>query len=147
MATITGTIKDSQGNGIQTQLKFVPLTSPIVISTDVNVGALPVAVTSSSGALASMVLVEGRYRVEVANGEAFEIDVPPGSASYDIANLVSSGTAASSAYQLAGTFSGHGSPEGVVTANPGSTYEDLDTGGLWQKRTGTGSEGWQPQIQ
>lgn len=146
MATITGQISDSTGTGIQTQVKFVPLESPIVVSTDINVSAPPVAVTSSSGALSSMTLVEGRYRVEVANGESFEIDVPPGSASYDISAIVSSGAAASTAYQLAGTFSGHGTPEGAQVANPGATYLDLDTSGYWQKKTGTGSTGWQPQI-
>ena len=40
---------------------------------------------------------------------------------------------------------GHGSPDGVVTAPPGSDYRNLDGGTgqtLWIKRTGTDSHGW-----
>ncbi len=40
---------------------------------------------------------------------------------------------------------GHGSPEGVVTAPPGSDYRNLDGGAgqtLWIKRTGTDAHGW-----
>ena len=41
---------------------------------------------------------------------------------------------------------GHGSPEGVVTAVPGTTYLDLDANGFWYKATGTGNTGWQPIV-
>jgi hypothetical protein len=40
---------------------------------------------------------------------------------------------------------GHGSPEGVVTASPGSDYRNLDGGTgmtLWVKRSGVGPTGW-----
>lgn len=37
---------------------------------------------------------------------------------------------------------GSGSPEGVVTANPGTSYLDGDTDSLWYKKTGTGNTGW-----
>ncbi len=40
---------------------------------------------------------------------------------------------------------GHGSPEGVVAANPGSDYRNLNGGvgsTMWIKRTGTGATGW-----
>lgn len=37
---------------------------------------------------------------------------------------------------------GHGSPEGVVTADPGTPYLDLDTNNYWYKATGTGNTGW-----
>jgi hypothetical protein len=40
---------------------------------------------------------------------------------------------------------GHGSPQGVVTAPPGSDYRNLDGGAgqtLWIKQTGTNSQGW-----
>lgn len=46
-----------------------------------------------------------------------------------------------------GLFVGVGSPEGVVTAPPGSIYTQLTAGGAfvaqWTKLTGTGSVGWQ----
>ena len=45
-----------------------------------------------------------------------------------------------------GTFSGVGSPEGVVTANPGSVYTDTSTGGFWNKLTGSGNTGWQQLV-
>ena len=51
--------------------------------------------------------------------------------------------------ELAGftTTFGRGSPEGVVTASPGSDYRNLNGGvgmTLWLKQTGSGSSGWSP---
>lgn len=37
---------------------------------------------------------------------------------------------------------GTGSPEGVVTANPGCTYLDTSNDFYWVKRTGSGNTGW-----
>jgi hypothetical protein len=37
---------------------------------------------------------------------------------------------------------GVGGPEGVVTANPGTTYFDTTTDSLWYKKTGNGNTGW-----
>lgn len=37
---------------------------------------------------------------------------------------------------------GVGSPQGVVTANQGTTYLQTDTGSFWAKQTGTGNTGW-----
>ena len=45
-----------------------------------------------------------------------------------------------------GTFSGVGSPEGVVTASPGATYLDTSTNGFWVKNNGSGSTGWFNEI-
>lgn len=41
----------------------------------------------------------------------------------------------------AGAYSGTGSPEGVVTATPGSTYWDVDVA-FYAKSTGVGNTGW-----
>jgi hypothetical protein len=43
-----------------------------------------------------------------------------------------------------GYFSGRGTPEGVVTANPGSIYSDTESPstGLYFKENGTGNTGW-----
>ena len=41
-----------------------------------------------------------------------------------------------------GFYSGVGSPEGVVTANVGSTYSATDTGSMYTKSSGTGNTGW-----
>lgn len=45
-----------------------------------------------------------------------------------------------------GTFSGTGSPQGVVTASPGATYVDTSNGNFWTKLSGTGNSGWLEQI-
>lgn len=37
---------------------------------------------------------------------------------------------------------GSGSPEGAVTAEPGTTYVRTDTGGFWYKAMGSGNTGW-----
>lgn len=42
----------------------------------------------------------------------------------------------------AALYVGTGSPEGVVTANPGSFYVDSLTGDKYAKRTGVGNTGW-----
>lgn len=41
-----------------------------------------------------------------------------------------------------GGLAGAGSPEGVVTADPGTTYWDTSDETLWVKSTGTGNTGW-----
>lgn len=41
-----------------------------------------------------------------------------------------------------GGEAGAGSPEGVVTANPGTTYVDTSDESFWVKLTGTGNTGW-----
>lgn len=41
---------------------------------------------------------------------------------------------------------GAGSPEGVVTANPGTIYFDSTGDSLWIKETGAGNTGWQQLI-
>jgi hypothetical protein len=41
-----------------------------------------------------------------------------------------------------GGLSGSGSPEGVVTANPGATYWDATGKVFWVKDTGAGNTGW-----
>jgi len=38
--------------------------------------------------------------------------------------------------------SGSGSPEGVVTATPGTTYQDTTNGVFYTKRSGSGTTGW-----
>lgn len=37
---------------------------------------------------------------------------------------------------------GSGSPQGVVTSPPGTSYFDSSTNSFWYKRTGTGNTGW-----
>ena len=42
-----------------------------------------------------------------------------------------------------GGLSGSGSPEGVETASPGTTYLDVDADSLWVKKTGEATNtGW-----
>lgn len=49
---------------------------------------------------------------------------------------------ATSASGEVGLFYGSGSPEGVVTASPGSTYQDFSGGDIYVKDSGTGNTGW-----
>jgi len=39
-------------------------------------------------------------------------------------------------------LTGNGSPEGAISANPGTAYIDLLTGTLWLKATGVQTLGW-----
>lgn len=58
-----------------------------------------------------------------------------------IAATVSGGSSGS--YAAGGNFSGHGSPQGVITANKGATYVDLDEpGSVWTKVTDGVNTGW-----
>lgn len=41
-----------------------------------------------------------------------------------------------------GALAGAGSPEGVVSANPGVTYLNTTNESFWVKKTGTGNTGW-----
>lgn len=43
-------------------------------------------------------------------------------------------------------LNGSGSPEGVVTANTGSIYQDTTNGQIYIKQTGTGNNGWYTLI-
>jgi hypothetical protein len=45
-----------------------------------------------------------------------------------------------------GGLAGSGSPEGVVTADPGTPYLDTATNSFWMKRTGGGTTGWQQLL-
>jgi hypothetical protein len=142
-ATITGTLKHSTDEAAQVSLKFTHQDPPMVVGSTVNLGSPVVAVTNSSGVL-SATLVEGRYTVKVEpTGDTFEIKVPAGSGTYDISALITTEAEDGlTAYERAGSFSGSGTPEGVVTASPGAHYVDLDTGNTWAKVSGTGTSGW-----
>jgi hypothetical protein len=41
-----------------------------------------------------------------------------------------------------GGLAGAGSPEGSVTADPGTPYTDTSDGSFWTKLTGSGNTGW-----
>ena len=63
---------------------------------------------------------------------------------YNNAYVPTSGQVEGGAGQAGGVTDGVGlgSPEGVVTAPPGTPYLDLNTNNLWIKRSGTGNTGW-----
>lgn len=143
MAFITGRIVADNSGGSWV-VKFVPQETPGVVGGFVIVANDKAVVTDSDGDLpAGLELIEGRYTVQVNNGEEFEIDVPAGDDAFDIADLfVSEGSASVTRYQI----SGHGSPEGARKGEPGWFYTDLDTGILWRKISGTGTTGWEQLI-
>jgi hypothetical protein len=43
-------------------------------------------------------------------------------------------------------LAGAGSPQGVATANPGTTYWDTTNKAFWIKDTGVGNTGWLEEI-
>lgn len=55
---------------------------------------------------------------------------------YLLCQILSNGSSGSAG------LSGAGSPEGVVTANPGTTYVNTTDESFWVKKTGTGNTGW-----
>lgn len=117
---------------------FVAQETPAVIGSTVYTKNEKFFVTDSNGALPTVVLAEGRYTVKLQTGEEFDIDVPSGSGTSNIATLIVSTSSGSD-----NPGAGHGSPEGVVRGSPGvDTYLDLDTDQFWVKRTGTGTTGW-----
>lgn len=62
-------------------------------------------------------------------------------ATNSLASAVSGG-GSSGSYAAGGNFSGHGSPEGVQTANEGALYTDLDTDSIWVKHGNSSNTGW-----
>lgn len=87
----------------------------------------------------------GGDRVSGANGSTFvrSVDYVNGVVVVDStgsgATTLSHAGAATFVGQL---LRGFGSPEGVVTAPPGSTYVDMGGGLLYVKQSGTGNTGW-----
>jgi hypothetical protein len=62
----------------------------------------------------------------------------PASREYDC-DCATSGSSSGGSGGLVGT----GSPEGVVTSDPGGFYADISTNAIWVKETGTGTNtGW-----
>lgn len=145
MATITGTIYfASNAAAAYMGLTFVPQETPGVVSGAMVVARdVRVALTSGGDLPAALELTEGRYTVRLDNGEEFDIDVPSGSGTHDIIDLV---VAADGVSVTEYAISGHGTPEGARQGHPGYLYTDLDTGILWRKISGTGTTGWEQLI-
>jgi hypothetical protein len=69
------------------------------------------------------------------------ISTAPGAKLHVVGEAIVTSTIWLNAAKTVGIFSGNGTPEGSITASPGSTYHD--TGGtFYVKQTGTGSTGW-----
>lgn len=142
MATVTGTIRGSDNVTGSWILTFVPQETPSVVSSSVIGAGLDKKIATDSVGAFSIELLEGRYTVELGNGEEFEIDVPSGSGTSSIGDLVVIAGSSVSNYQISGV----GSPEGVFQGSPGFFYTDTSNGDLWRKRTGTGNTGWELLI-
>jgi hypothetical protein len=91
--------------------------------------------------------------VPVRQGDVFElpfgivfdkpkvVTTPGSSATVIFGNGSFGGSGGASTGGTAG-LTGTGSPEGVQTADPGTTYFDTAASGFWVKGTGTGNTGW-----
>lgn len=146
MATVTGTIYfASNAAAAYMGLTFIPQETPGVVSGAIVVARdVRVALTSGGDLPAALELTEGRYTVRLDNGEEFDIDVPSGSGTHDIIDLVVADDGVSvTEYQISGV----GSPEAARQGNPGYFYTDTSNGNLWRKMTGTGTTGWVLLIQ
>jgi hypothetical protein len=144
MATIVGTFNlSSTSAAAGVGVTFVSQETPGVVSSAVVIGQKVRKCLGSDGTLpAGTTLAEGRYTVQIDNGEEFDIDVPSGSGTSDISTLIVSEAASVVAY----CQSGVGTPEGVKRGSPGYWYLDTSNGDVWQKITGTGTTGWAKRI-
>lgn len=88
MATVVGTIKLPSGAAYVGTVTFTTLTMPAVIGGAVVAGASVRVVTDSGGEF-SLALEAGTYRVTIPGSDAFEIVVPSGVLTYDIADITS----------------------------------------------------------
>ena len=140
-ATITGSTLDGFGNPISTEIDFTSLSTPLVLSGGIINPTATVSTVSDCNGNFSVVLLAGLYQVNVNSSETsddytFNILVPS-SGTYTIDEVVTA-SVSPAPYVPSGT----GSPQGVVTANPGATYFDVTGGGFWVKATGTDNNGW-----
>lgn len=142
MAIVTGTIRGSDNVTGSWVLTFIPQETPTVVSSSVIGAGLDKKIATDSVGAFSVELLEGRYTVELGNGEEFEIDVG-GAGPYSIGDLIiAAGESGANAYRA----SGHGTPEGSRRGDPGWTYLDVDTGDFYVKRSGTGTTGWEQRV-
>jgi len=86
------------------------------------------------------------------NSDVFTLDIIDPAPTDTVLIITTKGTFRTTVAQLAGGgtggsggggLTGHGSPEGVVTADVGKIYFDLDGDGFYYKKTGSGNTGWQ----
>lgn len=77
--------------------------------------------------------------VLVTEASCLNCVAPPGMVPYMILAALRSGGISGGG--VAGEV-GVGSPEGALTAEPGTTYYDTASGGFWVKGTGSGNTGW-----
>jgi len=83
--------------------------------------------------------------LEDTPNSAYAVNSPPGTVFPDLTLMSPGGVQGPIGPSVAanpGLYSGNGSPEGVVTAVPGSIYTDVLTGNLYKKLTGNGNTGW-----
>jgi len=145
MTTITGTIETAADVPLHVLITFTPTSAPFIQSGGAVIANKTVQLFSNQNDGSwSQALEPGAYTVNFASTPAFNIAivVPSTGGPYTIDQLANL-PPPSPVY----TPSGSGSPQGVVTAPPGSTYIDTTGGGFWGKMTGTGNTGWQQLLQ
>lgn len=142
MATITGTLRGADNVASSWVLTFVPEDTPDVLGSQVVVGLDKRVVLEADGDLPpSVVLLGGKYTVQINNGEEFRILVPASGGPYDIKDLFVSEDAEATPPVI-----GLVDPEGVVTQPEGKYYFNKTNSSFWVKRTGSGNTGWQQLL-
>jgi hypothetical protein len=102
-ATVTGTLRDIQVGALAAQLTFAPTNAVIVSGSGLNIGPAKtfwcgtnmVSTNLVTNGVFSIALDAGRYTVSApaysAWRKSFTIEVPTGTNSYDITNLITAG--------------------------------------------------------
>lgn len=142
---VTGNINDVEDNALRVLVTFSPVSAPYIEGSGRIISAQSVQLFSNQndGGF-SIALEPGTYNVTISTNpqSTFQIVVPSTGGPYTIDQLTSL-PPPSPVY----TPSGSGSPQGVVTATPGSSYLDTTNNTLYYKMSGTGNTGWQAFVQ
>ena len=147
MATIIGTITESNTTPANAAVKFTPQFSMVIVGGRI-VTSTPIVLRTDELGRFSTILEVGDYDVTAGDAE-FAISVPDSSATFNITTLVMPTTVYIPGSSVGGgsgsNYSGLGSPEGAVVASPGAIYTDLTDPTLpkiWSKTSGTAATGW-----
>lgn len=146
---LTGTLKPNASSGIAQALYIQPTIDKTNTLTQVAGVYVDNPAISGASAITSAygVFIKSQTR-GATNNYGLYVEAPSAGATdnfsiYSLGNIRLDGIlywgAAASAIS---DRPGSGSPEGAVTAPPGSTYRDTANGLFYVKRTGTGNTGW-----
>lgn len=95
MATITGNVKFVTNTAARQTLTFVPKDTPVAVGSSVAIKTETTTLTDANGDITAVTLLAGKYTVEFSNGESFDIDVPSGSGTHALPDIIDTSGSAS----------------------------------------------------